>query len=143
MCCLKTAQQSFSMPTVPGKRSQAHFNRKPRPYCKETKKRPRNSSTRASRSKHSQLSKSGNIYWGLDWRIFWRILRQVFFLSGGFRSGFYAADFSNGSHDLNLSTQEFHREIPSSCGAILQACRGQVLLLVLNWAWPPAILFPN
>ena len=61
-----------------------------------------------------------------DWRMFWRILRRMFFWSGGFCGRFYAAHFSNGIHNLNVSPQKFHRKIPLFCGTILQACRGQV-----------------
>ena len=62
--------------------------------------RPRNSLARASKSKRSQLSISGSIYWELEWRIRWRIPRRllgvwlvdfladsaaIFCLSGGFQ----------------------------------------------------------
>ena len=48
---------------------------------KETKKHPRNSLTKASRSKRPQMSKPGSLYWEFQRRIYLRIPRRIFCVS--------------------------------------------------------------
>ena len=124
MCCLKAAQQPFSMPTA-------------------------------------QLSKSGSLYGEFGWRILRRILgvRLADFLSdsaadfpfwsGRFYSGFFAADFSNGIHDPNLSLRNFSAKFPAAslqrtgCDPNRQWYNTKFstgLLLVLNRVWPPILI---
>ena len=55
-CYLQAVQQPISMPTAPGERWQAYFNRKPRSYYEGN-----HSHARASRSKHSELFAMGPV----------------------------------------------------------------------------------
>ena len=140
-CCLRGAQQSLCMPTVPPEvasefeqETSAILGRKPRDVLESTSEEP-------PRAKPSQLSKSSKIYsevdqqslrtdsaidfWRFDWRIRWWILRWVFFLEWRVLRWIFAADHSHGFPDLSLSPQKNHK-IPFLHGALLQDCEGQV-----------------
>ena len=138
------------MPTSPAERSQANFNRNVGHTTKETKKHPRNSLTA------SQLSKPDSIYWEFEWRICWRIPQWIWgvwladfladsaaeflLLEWRILRRIFCGGFSNGIHDPNLSLQKLHCRIVCFCGAILQACRGQIGTKQANGPIPSSAL---
>ena len=67
------------------------------------------------------------MHWEFERRICWWILladsaADFLFWNGGF----FAADFSNGVHGLNLSPQKCHRKLPASVGRFCKPARGRL-----------------